>query len=840
MGNVTLSREDARDVWAFTRLEQVWRDVRHGVRALRREPAFAATALLTLSLGTATLATVFALTDAELWRPLPFPQPERLVAASSVAPGPRGGWEPLTPADFLDWRSQARLAAYATEGTFGRRALRRSTPESAVVQAVTSNYFEVLGIMPRLGRPFASGRDDRASVAVISDRGWRRLFDGSPDIVGTTIVLDDVETTIVGVLAGQPLELNQGNPDLFVVFDPAERASDRRTRSIGVVIARLADGATIGQAQAELQSIAARIAASFPVDHTGHRVEMEGLAGFYASNNWRPLFFFLAAAAMVLILSCLNVANLLLARALRRQREFAIRGALGGGRAALVRQLVVEGALLAVPAAAMGTLLASWAMTLLGTQMPEDYLARGGHFRLDAHIAAFAIGVSAVITIALSLAPLVFARRVELNPILGQGGRTAGRTRSQVRSRNALLVAQLSLTLVLLAAAGIFLTSFRNLVDAPLGFEPSGRLALRFTLPASRYAGDEAYRAFAARLLEDARATPGAAGAEVASSSPLLSGPVMRLAAADRPRPDAGDQEQAIVRSVGPEYFRVLGVRIVEGRAFTPGDVAGAPRVVVLNDYVAARLFPGESAVGKPVELIPRTAGQAWTQRPGHAVVVGVIAHVKDISVSEVDFGNVYLPFAQAPAPTVELIVRTAIAPAGLVQPLRAAAGSIDPALPPSRVETLPDRVSDSLRGARFNLVLIASFAALAILLAAVGIYGSMACAVQERQREFGIRLALGQPPAAILRATVGRAVRLAIAGAAIGLALSLVIARLIGNALYLVRGQHSGLLYGVTTSDPAALGSAAAAMIVIAVMSGLIPARQATRVDPLIALRSE
>jgi putative ABC transport system permease protein len=839
MGNVTLAREDARETWIFAAVERIWRDAVYGARALRREPAFAVTALLTLTLGIATTTTVFSVVDTELWKPLPFPQPAQLVAVSSQKPGTPGEYERVSAPDLLDWQAQSRLAEYAAEGTWGRRILRRHGAESVLVEAVTANYFRVLDHAPRIGRAFSAEQDGHGRAAIVTDRGWRRLFDADPGIVGSSLLLDGEDYTVVGILAGQHFEFGN-EPDLYATFDPSAAAfRDRDGRQLSV-IGRVRSGATVAQAEAELQAIAARIAEAYPDDHAGHRVGLRDLRLSSSAYNWRPLFFFLAAAVLVLILSCINVANLLLARALRRRREFAIRGALGGGRGSLVRQLVVEGALLAVPGAAAGALLSTWALQVFGTQIPEEYLIRGGHFTLNTRLALFVILISVVTTVLLSLAPMVFARRVELNLMLGQGGRTAGGSRRQVRARNGLLVAQLTVTLVLMAGAGVFVTSFLRLVRAPLGFDPHDRVSLKVPLIGPRYEGDAPVLAFAERLLERARATAGVQAAALDTSSPLDSGPTIRLVAADRPRPAAGDEPYAIVRAVTPDFFRTLAIDLRAGRAFAAEDVAGAPRVAIVNEYLAAQLFPGGNAVGQRIDLVPG-ARTPWARRPGIVQIVGVVPNVKDVGVNEVEYGNIYLPFAQMiPAARLELIVKAGIPAARLAGTLRSLVAEIDPDLPNAQIQTFEDRVENALAGDRFNAALIGVFAAVGILLAAVGIYGAMACAVQERTREFGVRLALGQAPGAIVRATLWQSARFGLAGGVMGLAILLVIARVLGNALYLVRGEHNGLLYGVTTTDPLSLGGAATVLVVIAVLSGILPARQATRTDPLIALRSE
>jgi putative ABC transport system permease protein len=836
-GNTTLAREDARDVWAFLNLERLWRDAVYGIRALRREPVFAITSLLTLTLGITAATTVFSVVDAELWKPLPFPQPERLIEARMLPPGPVWDYKAIAGADFADWRSSSRRAEVAAEGLTVRRKLRhQGATESVRVAPVSGNFFSALGLTPRIGRSFTIDDEREGRVAVLSDGAWRRLFGAAASVIGEHVAIDNVDYAVVGVTAGQHLEY-RSEPDVFVCFD-ASTLENRTDRSLDIV-ARLTQGATIDAAQAELQAIADRIAAAFPIERVGYRVYAEGLREFYSRNNSRPLFFFLAAAAIVLVLSCLNTANLLLSRALRRQREFAIRGALGGGRAALARQMIVEAAVLAVPSAAAGLLLAMWTLRVAASSIPDDYLGRGGHFALDPRVAVFVTLVSAAMALALSLAPLTFARRVDLNLMLCQGaGRTAGRTPRQAAIRRAMLVGQLTMTLVLLVAAGLFVVSFGCLIRAPLGFDPSGRAAVTLVLNGSTFSTDAGRRDFARRLIEGARALPAITDAAVASSLPLSSGPVVRLVAADRPRPADGREPSAIIRAIDPAYFQALGIRQVSGRPFNGSDVAGAPRVAIINQYLAGLLFPGESAVGRVIDLVK--ARTPWTNRPGQLLVVGVTSNVKDVGINEVEFGNLYVPFEQAPATDLELVVRASIPPADVLSGLRRLVADLDPDVPMAQLSTMAQRVDEALKGDRFNLLLIGSFAALAIVLAAIGVYGAMACSVEERTREFGVRLALGQSPRALVRATLWESARLGITGGIIGLGIALIVARLIGSALYLVRGKHNGLLYGVTTTDPLVLGAAIAALVAVATLAGLMPARRATRVDPLLALRAE
>ena len=839
MGNVTLAREDARAIWIAALPEQIWNDARYGLRALRREPSFALTALLTLTLGSATTIAVVSVVDAELWRPLPLPSPHELVAVQPTGPGTRARTERVAGADLADWQAQARRAEYAGFEFPARRVLRRQLAESVLVQAVTTNFFDVLRYVPRLGRPLRAADERGPRVAVVSDAGWKRLFAADPATVGRTVTVDDESYEIVGILADARLEFTGGEPDFYVPIDTASPAFRSRTTPTVDVYGRLRPGAQIGEAEAELQTIVARIAAAFPDGHAGLRVKLHELRGYMTGYNSRPLYFFLGAAAVLLVLSCLNVANLLLARALRRQREFAIRGALGGGRAALVRQLLVEGALLAVPGAVFGAIAAVWVIGAFTPYIPEYYLGRGGHIALDGRVAAFVLAVSMVTTVLLALAPMFFARRIDLNVMLAQGGRTAGRSPRQRRTRTALLVGQVTMTVVLLAGAGLFVLSFTRLLQAPLGFDPENRVALRVTLAGSRHAGDAAVVRFAERLLEEGRSTAGVRDATVASSSPLNSGPSVRFVVMDRERPAPGDEPSALVRAISPDYFRTLGTRVLEGREFSATDLPGAPRVAVVNETLARRLSPGVSPLGQRLELLPG-ARAAWSRRPGAVVIVGVTENVKNVGLNEVAFNGLYLPFAQAPAASMELIVTAGIDLSGMIDPLRTAVARVDPALPVTRIASLTDRVDGALHEDRFNLLLIAFFACAAVVLAAVGIYGALACGVQERTREFGVRLALGARPKTIVRAALWEAARLGMAGGVLGVGATLIIARLLGDALYLVPGEHTGLLYGVKTTDPLALGAALTLAIVVATVSGLMPARHATRVDPLVALRAE
>jgi putative ABC transport system permease protein len=832
MGNMTLAREDARDVWIGPALQRMWRDAMYGLRGLRRESTFALTALLALTIGITSTTTAFSVVDAELWKPLPFPDADRLVA---VRARKSGKYEDLNGRDLQEWRARSRTARYVAATPSSRRVLQADRSESVTVRGITDDFLDVFGVPPSIGRGLTSGERD---AALLTETGWAKLFNRDPRVLGRAILLDARPFTVVGITAGTRFEFI-AEPDFFIALDPARDLGtlDKPSR-LQDVYARMHDGIRIGEAQAELRALESTEATPDPA---GARVLtlvdlQEDSTGF----NWRELYFFFGAAGVLLLLSGLNVAGLLLSRALRRQREFAIRGALGGDVPALVRQLVAEGAVLAVPASAAGLLAATWLLRVLTVHVPPGHLERGGHIELDWRAAGFVLGVCGVTTILLALTPMLFARRIDLNVTLGQGDRSAGPSRRDRRIRNTLLTAQVTVTVVLLSAAALFTASFRRVISAPLGFEPDGRLAVRLALSGSRYSSDSAIVAFADRLVEDA-AGHGLGAVAIGSSSPLdnRGGPAMNLALPGRTRPERGKEPSAVVRAIGPSFFRTLGIRLSAGRDFNASDVSGAPRVAIVNELLVRRLFPGEQAVGRELEITPRFR-TGWTNRPGTVVIVGVVGDVRNFGINEVEFNNIYLPFAQAPSPGFEVIARSQAPAADVIASMRSVIARVDPSLPIANAATLNDRVEEAIRGDRFNMTIVLLFAAAATLLAAVGIYGGMACSIQERTREFGIRTALGARPMAVLRTAIVGAMRIAMAGAISGLLVAFAVARLLGNALYLVPGEHGGLLYGVRSTNPLILGSAALLVIGVALAAGFIPARHAARIDPLIALRSE
>jgi putative ABC transport system permease protein len=835
MGNITLAREEARDAWAIRTIDVFWRDVRCGARALAREPTFTITAVLTLTIGVAATTTVFSVVHAELWKPLPFRSPDRLVEVYST-PGANSSHDMISGADLLEWRAGApafeSLAAY---GSTTPRALQRDVTDSVLATEVTWNLFRTQGRSAVAGRTFVED-DARSGAIVLTDRAWRRLYDGDASIVGSGVRLDGRQMRIVGIVAA--VDVDGPDADAYVAIDETSAVfRDRNQPSLAGATGRLRQDATLAEAGTQLQAVGERIAKAYPTARAGHQVRVEDFRSYYSRSDARPLYFFLGAAVLVLVLTCVNVTGLLLARALKRRSEFAIRGALGGGMGALLRQLVIEGCCLALPAAAGALLLARWGIGVLSTAVPPDYLYRPSELAIDWRVCGFALLIAIATAMVFGLAPTVAARRIDLSSTLGDGARTAGATPAQSRLRGLLLSAQIALSLVLLVAAGLFLRSYAALTREPVGFDPSGRISLLVALSGDRYTSADQRLGYAVSLQEAALSVPGIEQATVATSSPLNSGHVIRFAAGEQSDPREREAPTAIIRATTPGYFALLGMRLLRGREFEPSDTAASARVAIINEVLAQRFFPGESPIGRTLEILP---GQRtpWTRHPGALTIVGVAANAKEVGLNEVEFSDVYVPFAQMPAPQMELIAKTALPLNAIAAPLRKAVAQVDPQVPLRRVTGLDSRVDTALREDRFNLVVMAGFACVGLLLAAMGIYGAVAYAAEQRRREFGVRLALGADGNRLVRMALSQALRIAAIGAGAGLVIALAVAKILGNALYLVPKVHNGLLFGVTTSDPIALAGAVLLLIAVTLLASVVPARRIAHIDPVTSLR--
>jgi putative ABC transport system permease protein len=536
--------------------------LRYAIRGFLRQPGFASAVILTLALGISTTTSMFSVADAELWRPLPFSNPHELVAIYARGPEPRASNDPVSGADLIDWRKAApALKSIAGYGRSSRRTLRAGLAESVRVSTVTPNYFATLGRQPLFGTTINWAEACGPDATVVTERAWRRLFGGDPSIVGRVVPLDEVNLVICGIIADD--NSIGSNPDLYVAFDERSAAFLNRAEPVIVegIIGRL-DGPTDARIAVEqLNAAAARIAADFPAGRAGHSVSIEDLHDYWRSDSNRSrLYFFLGAAIVVLVLSWVNAASLLLSRAVRRTREFAVRGALGGGRLAIARMLLAEGVVLAGASGLLGVVFTTWMTGLFTANLPPDFLRGGDTVPVDMRAWAFAFLLTAMTVTVFCLTPYFGSRRIDFANALRSDSR-AGRSGREGRATSALLTAQIALTVILMACAGIFLKSFAALTRAPLGFDPIDAVSMRANASGTRYSTGVAVRGFAEDVRSRLSSLAGVSDAAIATSSPLGSGPLMLLARTDRPKPAPGEETRSIFRAVSPEYFRTLKIQ---------------------------------------------------------------------------------------------------------------------------------------------------------------------------------------------------------------------------------------------------------------------------------------
>lgn len=833
MGNVTLAREDSRDVWIVRWMDRVRQHLRYGARGLRREPAFALTSIATLALGTAALTTVFSVADGELWRPLPYPEPHRLMALRSM--GPRDA-DAIGMDELRNWRaSMPAFADLAAEVGELSSVVRLDVTQTIDTSRVTTNFFTTLGRTAIAGRVFAPEDARDANTVILGSRGWQRYFDGRPDLIGKTLFVNNEPRTLVGIVETD--DTRGAENELFLPIDDRPLSGPQTDAgTFFTVIGRLAPGATRQVALAQVQTMIDRRGGTDRA-FAGHVAVVQDISEAYRTRDGRLLYFFLGAAVIVLVLTIVNIAGLVLSRGVRRTPEFALRGALGGGWRAIAGQLAVEGALIAVPGCALGLWLAVQAVGIVGQTIPTNLLARGRHIVVDYRAMEVCAAVILIAMIGLALAPLGVARRASAAEAMAGGSRSSGLP-SAGRTRQRLLIAQLALTVMLLVAGALFVKSFAAEASIPLGFDPADGWTMSVSLIDAKYSDAAFVRQYAAALVERTRAIPGVRDAAVAVGSPLRAGFGVTTTVPGRTA-EAADAAgiRTVYRSVSPTYFRTVATPVTRGRGFIDADDAGAPDVAIVNEELARKAFRDEDPIGRKIEIMPARTRQV---RSGVVTIVGVAANIKELRPNEAAVADIYVPFAQRPAIGPELIVRGNGASDSMPAQLRAVANEIDPAVPVSLVASLDRRVTVALQRDRFNVLLATGFSIVALLIAAIGIYGAMSYAATARAREFGVRLALGASPAGLLRRALWQAARLGVAGAGLGLVAALMVARSIGDALYTVPGAHNGLLYEVKTTDPVALGAAAAGVIVIALISGAIPARRLARIDPVTTLRAE
>ncbi|MGB7921788.1 MAG: ABC transporter permease [Pyrinomonadaceae bacterium] len=804
-------------------------DFRYGVRMLVKKPGFTVIAVIALALGIGANSAIFSVVNAVLLRPLPFDEPERLmqVWATNAKRGQRSA--PTSYLNFVDWRDQNRvfdhMAAYTGASaafTYGE------TPEQLEGAGVTADLFKVLGTQPLLGRTLLS-EDERPNsrVVVLSYGLWQRRFNGDPKIIGQQVKFDGDSTTVVGVMPkGFIFPLDRETPEFWVPLDPQEAFNKERGANYLSVIARLKEGTTLEQAQAEMDTIGRRLEQEYPDKNTGKGIRLISLHENVVGNVRPALLVLLSAVGFVLLIACANVANLLLARASSRSREIAIRTALGASRARIIRQLLTESLLLSIVGGAAGLLLALWGVDVLGAAIPAD-IPRVKDVGLDASVLLFTIAVSLLTGILFGLAPALQASKPDFNEALKEGGRgsTEGLNRNRVRSL--LVVSEVALSLVLLIGAGLMIKSFLQLLNVKPGFEPEHVLTANISLPPAKYADVEKQSAFFKQVIERTQQLPGVDSVAVIGPLPLTGSMIQNLVTIEgRPPLAPGEKLVTNTRIASADYLRVMGIPLQRGRNVTEHDDTG-PDVFLVNETFARRFFPGEDPIGKRISLSIRPSPD---KPDASGEIVGVVGDVKHQTLDKEAGPECYVPAMKYTDPYMTLVARTASSdPAQLTTALRGVVQQVDKDQPVADIRTMNQVLAQSVATRRFNMLLLGLFACIALLLAAVGIFGVMNYSVSQRIHEIGIRMALGAQGSDILRMIVGQGMILTLIGVALGLI-----------AAYFLTRVMSGLLYGVSATDPLTFVGVSGLLVVVALLACYIPARRATKVDPMIALRYE
>jgi putative ABC transport system permease protein len=805
-------------------MDTLLQDVRYAFRMLAKNPGFAAIATLTLALGIGANTAIFSVVNAVLLRPLPYRDPARLVLMNEETkqlPGMSVAYP-----TYLDWRNRNRSferISAVQPAQFTLSGVDR--PERLGGWNISADFFATLGVTPLLGRDF-SAQDDKPgapAVAILSNGLWKRRFGSDPSIVGRALTLSGRSVTVIGVLSPD-FRFYYGDAELFLPLGANADSMMSRDDHPGIyVVGRLRPGATLGSARADMDTIARRLEQQHPETNTGCRVAVKSLAEDVVSIL-RPVLLVLAAAVgFVLLIACANVANLLLARASTREKEIAIRRALGASRMRVLRQVLTESAFLSLAGGALGLILAAWLTDVLLALVPAS-LPRMDEVRLDGAVLGFTLVLSLLTGLVFGVAPAWQASRSDVLEPLKEATRGSTAGRGQQRFRSILVVSEVALALVLLAGAGLMARSFLRLQQVDPGFRPDHLLSAQLVLPRTKYPDAAHIVNFSEELVAHVATLPGVVSAGLVNPLPLTQeGWQTDFWVDGRPVPARGEAPNSDYHVVSGDYFKAMGIPLLHGRPFDDSDRKDSPPVVLVNETLARRYWPDQDAVGRRMRTGSLADPGPWL------TVVGVVGDIKQYGLDQDQKTQYYRPQRQLPLLQMSLVVRTAGDPEAMTASLRQAVESVDADQPIYNIRTMEGWLSDTTAPRRLSLLLLGAFAATALLLAAVGIYGVLAYSVTQRTHEIGIRMALGARRSDVLIMVFRQGLRLVLVGAALGVAAAVALTRLM-----------SSLLFGVSPTDPPTLGLVCLVLVGTALLACLVPARRASGVDPMIALRCE
>ena len=814
-------------------MDTFWQNLKYAVRMLAKSPGFAAIAILTLALGIGANTAIFSVVNAELLRPLPFRDPSRLVSVASSNSRTHTSARPMSYPDFVDFRTQNQvfenMAAY-TDGSFTLTGV--DEPAHIVGSSVSASLFDVLGVTPELGRAFLPDEDQpHHHVVIISHQLWVARFAGDPQVIGRTILLDKSPYTVVGVmppsfqypLARQTSTLWTTMSPLLESPDNSPSMAQQRGAHFLRSIARLKPGVTLAQAQAGLDVIAASLSNHYPDTdkYWGAHVISEQDR---MTHSIRPaLFVMMIAVGLVLLIACVNVANLLLARATARTREIAIRAALGAGRNRLVKQLLTESFLLALIAGGLGSLLALWGSEILIRMSPEN-LPRVSEIHVDGVVMAFTLGIALLTGFLFGLAPAMHMSHSNIVDSLKEGALNTTASKTRFGLRSSLVVVEMALALVLLVSAGLMIRSLVRMQQVNPGFDPRNVMTASVNVPDAKYS-DSQKAEFFRMLIPKLRALPGVQSAAAIYPLPM-GGDDIRTTFQIEGRPvSKSDEPVSSLRDITPNYFATMRIPLLQGRDFDDREAANSTPVVIINEALARQYFSGENPLGKHI----KPGISVGSDEPFMREIVGVVGNVKSGDLTSEWLPESYVPSAQLPFGSMTLIARSTQDPHGLTKMMAETVRSMDPDMPAYAAKTVEEYLDGTLAVPRFNTGLLTLFAGLATLLTAVGLYGVISYSVAQRTHEIGIRMALGAKPGDMLRLIVGQGFKLGLLGVGIGFGVAISLTHFL-----------SSLLFGVTATDPVSFAGVIFLLLFVVLVACYVPAHRAMRVDPMIALRHE